>query len=38
MSATKLRSMGWAPRIGFEEGLAGTYQWFLDNEARGKAA
>lgn len=38
MSASKLRGMGWAPRIGFEEGLAGTYQWFLDNEARGKAA
>lgn len=38
MSAAKLRGMGWAPRIGFEEGLAGTYQWFLDNQARGKAA
>jgi GDP-L-fucose synthase len=33
MSAEKLRAMGWAPRIGLEEGIAATYRWFLDNHA-----
>lgn len=28
MSAAKLRSMGWAPRIGLRDGLAGTYAWY----------
>lgn len=31
MSADKLRGMGWQPRIGLRQGLAETYQWFLDN-------
>ena len=38
MSADKLTSMGWAPRIGLEEGIAETYRWFLDHDAKGKAA
>lgn len=38
MSADKLRGMGWAPRIGLEEGITETYRWFLDNEANGKGA
>ncbi len=30
MSADKLRGMGWTPRIGLEEGVAGTYKSFLE--------
>ena len=38
MSADKLRAMGWAPRIGLEAGIAETYRWFLEHDAKGKAA
>jgi GDP-L-fucose synthase len=31
MSADKLRSMGWHPKISLEDGIKTTYQWFLDN-------
>ena len=34
MSADKLRSMGWKPKIGLEEGVASTYQAFLEGEYR----
>jgi len=34
MSADKLRGMGWQPGIGLEEGLASTYRWFLEHEAK----
>jgi GDP-L-fucose synthase len=34
MSADKLRAMGWAPSIGLEQGLAETYRWFLEHEAK----
>jgi dTDP-glucose 4,6-dehydratase len=27
----RLRALGYAPRVGFEEGLAATVQWYLDN-------
>jgi GDP-L-fucose synthase len=33
MSADKLRSLGWQPRIGLKEGIAGVYRWFLDHGA-----
>lgn len=33
MSADKLRALGWQPRIGLRQGLAATYQWFLENLA-----
>lgn len=33
MSGNKLRSMGWAPRIALRDGIAETYQWFLDHVA-----
>jgi GDP-L-fucose synthase len=33
MSVDKLRSMGWLPKISLEEGLAGTYRWFLEHHA-----
>ena len=38
MSADKLRAMGWAPRIGLEAGIEETYRWFLEHDAKGKAA
>jgi len=33
MSSEKLRLLGWAPSIGLDEGIASTYQWYLDNVA-----
>jgi GDP-L-fucose synthase len=30
MSARKLRSMGWRPRIPLKSGLGDVYRWFLD--------
>lgn len=33
MSADRLRTSGWQPRIGLEDGIASTYQWFLDHHA-----
>jgi GDP-L-fucose synthase len=38
MSADKLRAMGWAPTISLEDGIAETYRWFLEHDAKGKAA
>jgi dTDP-glucose 4,6-dehydratase len=31
LSSEKLRSLGWTPRMGFDEGLAATVQWYRDN-------
>ena len=31
MDSTRIRSLGWKPRISLEEGIATTYQWFLEN-------
>lgn len=28
---SKLRALGWAPKMGFEEGLAGTVEWYLSH-------
>jgi GDP-L-fucose synthase len=33
MDSGLLRSMGWRPRIGLEDGLRQTYGWFLENHA-----
>src|SRR3546814_10617360 len=33
MSADRLRTSGWQPRIGLEDVIASTYQWFLDHHA-----
>jgi GDP-L-fucose synthase len=30
MSGDRLRSLGWHPRISLEDGIARTYQWFLE--------
>lgn len=32
MDVSRLRDMGWQARIGLEEGIAGTYAWFLDQQ------
>jgi len=32
MDTSRLAAMGWTPRIGFEQGLAETYRWFLAQE------
>ena len=37
MSADKLRGMGWAPRIELVDGIASTYEWFLQNRAHSGA-
>ncbi|WP_423068382.1 GDP-L-fucose synthase [Devosia sp. CN2-171] len=38
MSADKLRDMGWTPSIALEDGITETYRWFLEHDAKGKAA
>lgn len=38
MSSDKLSALGWAPRIELEKGIAETYRWFLEHDAKGKAA
>lgn len=34
MDCSKLSSMGWQPRVGLEEGLAASYQWFCNAGGR----
>jgi dTDP-glucose 4,6-dehydratase len=31
LSSEKLRGLGWEPRVGFDEGLAATVQWYREN-------
>lgn len=33
MDGSKLRDMGWRPKVGLREGIAATYQWYLENAA-----
>jgi GDP-L-fucose synthase len=33
LDVTRLKAMGWSPRIGLREGIAETYRWFVDNRA-----
>jgi len=33
MSADRLRTLGWSPKIGLREGLEDAYSWFLKNQA-----
>ena len=35
LDSGKLVSLGWQPKIGLEDGLASTYQWFVDHVGRG---
>ena len=37
MDATRLTTLGWQASISLEEGLAQTYQWFLDNQQEFRA-
>jgi GDP-L-fucose synthase len=34
MDTTRLRSLGWKPRISLNDGIQQTYQWFLANSAQ----
>ncbi len=31
MDVDRLKSLGWQPKIGLKEGLANTYEWFVEN-------
>ncbi len=33
IDSSKLRALAWRPRIGLEEGMRTTYEWFLTNKA-----
>lgn len=33
LDSSRLLQFGWKPAVDFEEGLKGTYQWYLDNAA-----
>lgn len=35
LDTTKLRALGWEPKIGLEEGLRSTYRWYIENVAAG---
>jgi GDP-L-fucose synthase len=37
LDVSRLKAMGWEYAISLEEGLASTYQWFIDNEGRFRA-
>lgn len=32
MDVSKMTSAGWKAKIGLEEGIKGTYKWFLENQ------
>jgi GDP-L-fucose synthase len=34
MSGDKIKSLGWQPKIALRDGIASTYQWFLQNKAQ----
>ncbi|GMV85126.1 MAG: dTDP-glucose 4,6-dehydratase [Dehalococcoidia bacterium] len=39
LDSSRLRALGWAPRVRFEDGLAATVRWYTENaETWGKAA
>ena len=37
MSAERIKALGWSPRIGLRDGLAMTYEWFLDHVTKAHA-
>jgi GDP-L-fucose synthase len=38
LDSSRIRELGWAPRIVLEEGLKETYRWYRENEASAKYA
>jgi GDP-L-fucose synthase len=38
LDSSRLRGLGWKPRIALEEGVASTYRWFLDQHGRERGA
>ena len=34
MDSNKMRSLGWSPKIGLQEGILNTYEWFLTNHEK----
>lgn len=37
MDVSKLKSLGWKPKIALSEGLASTYRWFIEHQGEFKA-
>ena len=37
LDVTRIKALGWSPRIPLGEGLASTYQWFVEHGAAGRA-
>jgi GDP-L-fucose synthase len=37
LDSSRLRDFGWKPAVDFEEGLKGTYQWYLDHVLNSEA-
>ncbi len=37
MDSSKMRSLGWTPKVGLRSGVESTYAWYLENLARVKA-
>ena len=35
MSSTRIRNLGWEPKINLIDGLKSTYEWYLDSEQQG---
>jgi GDP-L-fucose synthase len=33
MDVTRIKSLGWAPEVGLEDGIRRTYDWYLENRA-----
>ncbi len=36
MDSSKLRALGWSPKIGLRQGIAQAYRWFCDNHAEAR--
>jgi len=37
LDVTRLKGLGWTPKIGLKDGIASTYRWFLANQDRYRA-